>query len=154
MDRAERIAKARDIFNPITPPAERIAKAQFTPTIEVVKANEPDNQIFGWASVAFTSDGQVEDKEGHSIDIADLEKAAYDFAFTDKAANDMHRSEPFGRMIESMMFTPDKLAALGFPTDKTGWWVGMELPPDRFQSVISGSRPMLSIEGSATLEPA
>ena len=155
MNKVERIAKAREMMKTSEPTsiAKRIASANFAPGFQLIHKVDPKNQIFGWASVVFTPEGQVEDHEGHLIDVEDLENAAYSFAFTKAAANDMHRSEPFGRMIESMVFTPEKLKAMGLPDGfQSGWWVGMELPPDRYQSVISGERPMLSIEGSAVLE--
>lgn len=148
MSKAERVAKARDIFN-ITP--------LFSSTVSIVKSVPADNQVFGWASVSTTNGILVEDMEGDSIDLVDLEKAAYNSLVslaTGDAVNDTHDSPPFGRMIESMVFSPEKIEALGLPSDfQQGWWVGLELPPDRYQSVVSGDRLMFSIEGSAVKEP-
>ena len=148
MSKASRIAKAREIFN--------LDPTIFS-TVSIVKSIPADNQIFGWASVSFADAVQVEDMEGDMIDLVDLEKAAYNSLVTlasGDAVNDTHDSPPFGRMIESMVFSPEKIEALGLPSDfQQGWWVGLELPPDRYQSVISGDRLMFSIEGHAIKEP-
>jgi hypothetical protein len=149
MSKATRIAKAREIFN---------LDPTLLSTVSIIKSVPADNQVFGWASVSFANDTQVADMEGDMIDLVDLEKAAYNSLVnlaTGDAANDTHDSPPFGRMIESMVFSPQKIEALGLPSDfQQGWWVGLELPPDRYQSVISGDRLMFSIEGRAIKEPA
>lgn len=148
MNKAERIAKAKSIL------VETVA---ITSSVSIVKAVPAENQVFGWASVAITPEGQYADMEGHMVDTSVLEKAAYNSLValaSGDAANDTHSSAPFGRLIESMVYTPEKISALGLPdTFPQGWWVGLELPPDRYQSVVSGDRLMFSIEGSAKLEP-
>lgn len=149
MSKAERVAKAKLLL--VAPPVS------ITSSVSIVKAVPAKNQIFGWASVVTTASGDYTDLEGHMVDLADLEKAAYDsivILTQGDAANDTHNSPPFGRMIESMVYTPEKIEALGLPeTFQKGWWVGLELPPDRYASVLSGDRLMFSIEGSAKLEP-
>lgn len=156
MDRAARRAKAASILK--TPsPAERIAKSGFAPSVKVAQSDSYKNLVFGWANVAFTDEGQVTDGQGHLIDIEDLENAAYSFVvkYADTPSDDMHLSAPFGRLVESMVYTPEKLEALGLTTDQVplGWWVGMEVPADHHEAVRSGKRTMLSIGGSAKLEP-
>lgn len=149
MNKAERIAKAKSIL--VDPPTT------ITSSVSIVKSDPAENQVFGWASVAITPDGQYADMEGHMVDTSVLEKAAYNSLValaSGDAANDTHNSAPFGRLIESMVYTPEKISALGLPdTFPQGWWVGLELPPDRYQSVVSGDRLMFSIEGHANLEP-
>jgi hypothetical protein len=149
MSKAERVAKAKLLLNESHP--------LFVSSVSIVKSVPAANQVFGWASVANTPQGEYTDMEGHSVDVSDLEKAAYNSIVhlsKGEAANDTHSSEVFGKMIESMVYTPEKIAALGLPSDfQQGWWVGLELPPERYQSVVSGDRLMFSIEGSAKLEP-
>ena len=138
------------------PALVRIRKSGFSPTIDLADDTSLDrNLVFGWANVSFTKDGQVSDLQGHSIDIEDLEQAAYDFAIYHHTSGDMHSGEPFGDMVESMMFTPEKISALGLESDALplGWWVGFRLPPDQFAKVKSGERKMMSIQGKARLEP-
>lgn len=135
---------------------ERIRKSGFAPTINVVDAENPQNLVFGWANVAYTADGtQLLDNQGHMIDIEDLEHMAYNFTVKYRQSGDMHKSDAFGELVESMVFTPEKLEALGIPDASlpTAWWVGFRLPPEHAEAVRSGKRTMFSIEGTARLEP-
>ena len=55
-------------------------------------------------------------------------------------------------MIESMVFTKEKAAALGIPegTMPEGWWVGFEVTDDEvWKKVKDGTYKMFSIEGTA-----
>lgn len=134
---------------------KRILKADFSPTIKIVDSDEPQNLIFGWANVSFTKDGeQVLDHQGHMIDIEDLEHMAYNFTVKYRKSGDMHRSEAFGELVESMVYTPEKLEVLGLAPGSLpyAWWVGFRLPPDEAEKVRNGERSMLSIEGGARLE--
>lgn len=128
----------------------------FTADVEVAKSDDYKNLVFGWASVAFTPDGnQLIDKQGHAIDIEDLEDAAYNFTVNSYATGDMHKSESFGELVESMVLTAEKAELMGIPAGSTpqGWWVGFRVPPEYHQRVREGERTMFSIEGTAKLEP-
>lgn len=132
-----------------------IAKSGFAPRLHVIESDQPKDIVFGWASVAFRADGtQVIDHQGHMIDVDDLEDMAYNFALSRGTSGDMHTSAPFGEMIESMVFTPEKIEALGIDpgTIPYAWWVGFKLPPEQAKAVRDGRRRMLSIEGSAHLD--
>lgn len=125
--------------------------------IQVVKRDEPKNLVFGWANVAFTPDGQqVLDHQGHMFDVDDLESGAYDFTVKYGLSGDMHEGEGFGELVESMVFTPEKLAHLGLEGSglPVGWWVGFRVPPEHREAVERGERTMFSIEGTAVLEEA
>jgi hypothetical protein len=70
-----------------------------------------------------------------------------------------------GQLVESMVFTPEKLRAMATDTvtgevDHEGlevlkrlfpprWWVGYKLDPDAFDGVVSGKYTMFSIAGEA-----
>lgn len=145
IDPTRRISKASD----------RIAKAQFSPTVDIDHTDPDQNLVFGWANIAFTKDGtQVSDLQGHTIDIDDLEAAAYDFAIRFRKSGGMHKSGPWGDMVESFVATPEKMLALGIPegTLPQGWWVGFKVPPTEFRKVKSGDWKMFSIQGKAQLE--
>lgn len=114
--------------------------------------------VFGWASVAVKAGGeQVEDLQGDVIDPEDLEKAAYEFVEYSGSANVMHKGRSVGRLVESLMVTPEKLKAMGLPEDAIakmpqGHWVGFRVSPETFAKVKSGALKMFSIEGTATPE--
>lgn len=122
----------------------------------ISKVAEEERLVFGFANVAFSTDGrQITDLQGDLIDVDDLEKAAYAFMLEHQSAGEMHRGEPVGRVIESVVFTPEKLTAMGLvATDVkkayTGrWWIGVKLAPEAFAKVKSGQYRMFSIQGSA-----
>lgn len=122
-------------------------------TFRIKKSDSEKMQAFGWASVAVTVDGeQVDDWQDDMIDPEDLENAAYQFVQFFRDGGEMHARYGVGRLIESMVFTPEKLAALGIPegTVPIGWWVGFQVTdPDVWEKVKSGEYQMFSIEGTA-----
>jgi hypothetical protein len=136
---------------------KRIIKADFAPTIKVVEADEPQNLVFGWANVSYNADGtQLLDHQGHMVDIEDLEHMAYNFVVKYRKSGDMHSSDAFGELVESMVYTPEKLEVLGLDPSQVpyAWWVGFRLPPEEAAKVRRGERGMFSIEGHARLELA
>lgn len=130
--------------------------------VEVTKADLPQRRIFGWASVAVTTDGrQVVDHHGDIIDPADLEEAAYLHVLAyRKGGVDHAGGEPIAELIESMYIDSAKAAALGIPEGtlpQSGWLVGYEFADTpaglaAWESVASGERSWLSIEGLALAE--
>lgn len=127
-------------------------------TFEITKADAPARNVFGWASVIVEKDGaEVEDHQGDRIRPDELEKAAYDYVLNWRESGDMHDKGPVrGRVIESMVFTPEKLEALeiGKGVLPTGWWLGVHFDDaELFEKVRSGERPAFSIEGQAIRVP-
>jgi hypothetical protein len=128
----------------------------FEATIDIAKIDRYKNQVFGWASVALSADGtQVVDRQGDTIDINDLEDAAYKFVVKSFGTGDMHRSEGFGNLIESVVYTPEKVEAMGLKPGSlpSAWWVGFQVPPEYHEMVRSGKRKMFSIQGTAKRHP-
>jgi len=124
---------------------------------DVTIAKSYKNYAFGWANVSIRKDGtQIEDYQGHLIDTDDLEETAYNFVLKGYTSGDMHASADSGELIESMIFTKEKMEKMKIPPGviPEGWWVGFKLPPEHAELVRSGKRSMFSIEGSARLEPS
>ena len=134
-----------------------LAARAFEPEFRVEKAVGGDkNQVFGWASVAITKDGAtVDDLQGHRIGVDELETAAYHFVEKFRDSGEMHRGSSVGTLIESMVFTPEKMRAMGIPEGAlpVGWWTGFKMAPDTFAKVKNGDYRMLSIQGAARLIP-
>lgn len=122
-------------------------------TFKIRKSDDEKRQVFGWASVSITEDGQqVEDWQSDEIDPEDLENAAYYFVQFYRDGGEMHQKLGVGRLIESMVFTKEKLDALGIPegTIPVGWWVGFQITDEEvWKKVKSGEYTMFSIEGTA-----
>lgn len=124
----------------------------FTPC-RVCKVDEDRQLVFGWASVC-TQDGQaVIDKQGDIIPPDELENAAYEFNLYCRKQGDMHDRLGVGRLVESMVFTAEKQAALGIDLGMEGWWVGFKVDdPAVWKRIKAGDLPEFSIGGKATRE--
>jgi hypothetical protein len=111
----------------------------------------PDQQlVFGWASVIEKNGVLVVDKQGDIIPVSAMEPAAYDFVLYSRDHGDMHEQTGAGRLIESMMFTVEKQAALGIDLGMVGWWTGFKIDsPELWGAYKRGERPEFSIGGSA-----
>lgn len=131
---------------------EEIFETQF----KVAKSDASRQFIFGWANVSIDKSGRlIVDSHDDIIELSDLEDAAYDFVLNARETGDMHQGDAVGTMIESMVFTPDKLEALGLEGSDLpqGWWVGFHVEDaPTFDLVKTGARKMLSIQGTAIRE--
>jgi Putative phage serine protease XkdF len=122
----------------------------------ISKSDDSAQTLFGWASIAVRKDGQqIEDLQGDLIDIEDLEAAWYDYVLESGELNILHKGDCQGQLIEAIVFTPEKLVALGLPTDALplGAWVGYYVAdPACYQMIKAQGFVMFSIEGSAVRE--
>lgn len=112
-----------------------------------IKKIDDKHLIFGFASVA-----EIVDAHGDIISSSELEKAAYDFVLHSRAGHEMHQTKTVGRLIESIVFTKEKLKALGLPEDslRNSWWVGFKIDDEEvWQKIKSGEYKMFSIGGKA-----
>lgn len=74
--------------------------------LKVIKSDDDQRLVFGWANVAIRIDGeQIVDWQKDIIDTEDLEKAAYEYVAYFGTAGEMHRRGGVGRLVESMVFT-------------------------------------------------
>ena len=125
--------------------------------LAVIKSDDDKRLVFGWASVAVRATGEViEDLQGDIIEIDVLEKAAYEYTAEFGTAGEMHERGGVGRLIESVVFTKEKAAAMGIPDGymPEGWWVGFRIDDaDVWQKVKTGEYSMFSIEGTAQRVP-
>ena len=123
---------------------------------KIIKSDDERREVFGWASIAVRVDGEIiTDYQEDVIDIADLEKAAYEFTAEFGTAGEMHQRGGVGRLIESVVFTKEKMAAMGIIPGSVpeGWWVGFHIDDDNvWQKIKDGEYRMFSIEGTAVRE--
>lgn len=126
----------------------------------IIKVDDERQYVFGWASVALTEDGQpLVDHQGDIIATEDLEEMAYQFVLEFREADEMHEGEAIGQLIESCVFTAEKLAQMKLlPTDRSWesmahWWCGFYISdPDVWAKVKDGTYRMFSIGGEAVRE--
>ena len=123
---------------------------------EIKKSDDDLKQVFGWASVASRSDGEViKDYQGDIIEPVVLEKAAYGFVADYATAGEMHERSGVGHLIESVVFTKSKAQQMGVPDGilPEGWWVGFQITDDNVWSKIKdGTYSMFSIGGAGVRE--
>lgn len=103
-------------------------------------------QVFGWASIV-TKDGRpVVDRQGDWIEPEEIEKAAYSYVVKSRTGGHQHRRDgemPFkaSDMIESIVFTPEKIEKMGLPDDfPVGWWVGYQITDDNTWDLVKSGR--------------
>jgi len=126
-----------------------------TGRFEIAKLDEDQRLVFGYASLSIAKDGTpLTDTDNDQIEPHELERAAYDFVLNSRATGEMHQGVAKGALVESFVFTPEKLAKMGLPPDlvPARWWVGFKVDPDTFAKVKSGVYKHFSIQGSATRE--
>lgn len=123
------------------------------PSTPILKIDTDRQYVFGWASVAVHKDGaSIEDLQGDVIAPEDLEEAGYQFALHYRETGEMHQGAPVGKLIESVVFTPEKLTAMGLAPDALpqAMWVGFHIEdPAIFAKVKTGEYSMFSIQGTA-----
>lgn len=138
--------------------AEPVKKANgVTGRFKIAKSDDDKRLAFGWANVSVDAAGeQLVDYHEDMIDIEELEQAAYKFVEFYREGGEMHERGGCAVLIESMVFTKEKQAALGLPegTVPEGWWIGFHVTDDDvWAKVKDGTYPMFSIEGEAIREP-
>ena len=139
-------------FNQLSKQGEQTSNHTFS----IVKSDDDQRLVFGWASVAARVDGEIiTDYQDDIIEISELEKAAYNnlnFA----VAGEMHQRGGVGQLIESVVFTKEKAAAMGIPEGylPEGWWVGYRINDDEvWKKIKDGTYSAFSIEGTAQRVP-
>jgi Putative phage serine protease XkdF len=115
--------------------------------------------VFGWFYISKNPDGSVIiDKQGDFIDDdSELEKMAYDFVVDARSGDVMHNQRKVATLIESMVFTEEKLTKMGLSSGSmpTGWWGGFKVEDDAtWELVKEGKLRAFSIGGQGVREKA
>ena len=119
----------------------------------ITKSIDEQQLVFGWANVSLKADGDIPlDWQGDITAPSVLEKASYQFVLKYRESGVMHEGEACGHLVESVMFTKEKMDAMGIPegTVPEGWWVGFYIPDAAvYEKVKTGVYKMFSIQGKA-----
>lgn len=125
----------------------------FSTAFSIAKANDNEGLVSGWANVAINADGSIPlDWQDDIIKPETLEKAAINFMLDYRDSGEMHRGDSKGVVVESIVFTKEKQAAIGIPEGYVpeGWFVTVKvLDPEVFEAVKTGRYNMFSIQGKA-----
>lgn len=121
--------------------------------VAITKMKDDEHLVFGWANVSVNNTGDIPlDWQGDVTAPEVLEKAAYQYVLKHRTTGEMHQGESVGYMVESVMFTKQKMEAMGIPEGvvNEGWWIGFYVPDDEVVAKIKdGSYKMFSIQGKA-----
>lgn len=127
---------------------------------EFSKFDDDKRQVFGWASVVEIDGQPVVDRQGDFITPDEIEKAAYEYVVKSRVGGHQHRRTESGAfhaadMIESIVFTPEKIEKMGLPDDfPVGWWVGYKVNDDEtWGKVKHGDITGFSIHGKGKRKP-
>jgi hypothetical protein len=140
-------------------PQDNAAVTEWSAAVTIEKTDAEERIVFGWLYQSTTKSGEpVVDHSGETVEIHELEKAAYGFVRDSRKAGHMHERDAngeaigIGTLVECMVFTPEKCAHLGIPEGvmPAGIWVGFKIDDEEaWQGVKSGRLKMLSFGGTA-----
>lgn len=131
--------------------------------VTISKVNDEKRQVFGWATLSVIDGEQVVDLQGDTMLIDEVEKAVYGYMLNSRKGGVMHRrigkldSGPVhvADIIESVVFTPEKLAAWNLEPDALplGHWLGMQIQKNEagdevWEGVKNGTYGGFSVHGS------
>lgn len=131
------------------------AEIDLTADGEIVKTDPEQQIVFGWAYVTHDQQGNVNiDKSGDFIDaVEEIEKSAYDFVLNSRASDADHTNVKGGTLVESIVFTPEKIEKMGLPEGSVplGWWLGFKIEDTAtWERVKKGELTAFSIHGQGT----
>lgn len=127
-------------------------KQQKDSTVEssVVKFDEEQRVVWGWASVISEDGEAIFDTQGDSISPEVMTKAANEFMLDVRMAKTMHDGDQVGEVIHSLPLTKELGQALGIQSSREGWIIAMKIHDDEVWSKVkSGELGAFSIGGEA-----
>ena len=134
--------------------AEVIGK-KMTKRIEgkILKADDEQRMVYGWASVVTEKGEPVVDRQGDVIEADTLVKAVNDFMEHVRVGKAMHTGEQVGVVVHSLPITKEIGDALGIQSDREGWVVAYKVYDDAVWNMVkSGELAAFSIGGRAVKE--
>jgi len=128
----------------------------FSLSLPVAKFDDQNGIVTGWAALSSADGEPLIDFHNELLLVSELEKTAHGLMIDGGAgkAGEMH-ADRVGDVVESMVISKEKAAALGLGDVKTeGWVVSMKLrDPGAIARVKNGERSELSIHGNARKIP-
>lgn len=151
------LAAARTTVHPSRPgdivrkAIEEESEIEFTGTGLISKADEEQQIVYGWAYVTHDKEGNVVvDKSGDFVDqIEEIEKTAVRFMLSSRNTDVGHANVKTGSIVESMVFTPEKIEKMGIPVGvvPSGWWIGTKVDDATWADYKAGRLTAFSVHG-------
>lgn len=130
----------------------------------ICKVDEAQHLVFGWFSVTHVDGRPVTDVQGDRISVQDIEKSGYDFVLKSRVGGAMHEKS-VGKLVESVVITPEKTAAMVESLKKQGiqasidlpvigWWGGFKIADTpTWEAITKGELKAFSIGGTGKRVP-
>lgn len=118
--------------------------------VDVVKFDDEQQLVFGWAYVTKENGEVVYDHSGEWMQTSTLEKAATEFMLTHRIGKTMHAGDKTADIVHSLPITKDIADALGIQSNREGWIIAQKISDKKtWDAVKSGKLPAFSIGGRA-----
>ena len=119
----------------------------------VLKTDEEQRMVYGWASVVTEKGEPIIDRQGDVVEPNTLVKAVNKFMEHVRIGKQMHKGDQIGTVVHSMPITDEIGKALGIQSDREGWVVAFKVYDDEvWKKVKSGELAAFSIGGRAIKE--
>lgn len=129
---------------------EFVVSKKDTGSIKILKVDEEQRIIYGWASVTTYKGELVVDLQGDVIKTDTLHKSINEFMKGVRVGKLNHSGEQVGQIVHSFPMSKDICEALGIQSDKEGWITGYHVTDDTlWEKVKSGDYAEFSIGGRA-----
>ena len=130
-----------------------MTKAEYSLEGKILKVDNEQRMVYGWASVVTENGVPVVDRQGDVIEADTLVKAVNDFMEHVRVGKAMHTGEQVGVVVHSLPVTKEICDALGIQSDREGWVVAYKVYDDSvWTKVKSGDLAAFSIGGRANKE--
>jgi hypothetical protein len=130
-----------------------MTKAEYSLEGKILKVDNEQRLVYGWASVVTENGVPVVDRQGEVIEADTLVKAVNDFMEYVRVGKAMHTGEQVGVVVHSLPVTKEICDALGIQSDREGWVVAYKVYDDKvWEMVKSGELAAFSIGGRANKE--
>ena len=128
-----------------------MTKAEYSLEGKVLKVDDEQRLVYGWASVITENGVPVVDRQGDVIEADTLVKAINEFMQHVRVGKAMHTGEQVGVVVHSLPITKEICDALGIQSNREGWVVAYKVYDDAvWKMVKSGELAAFSIGGRAT----
>lgn len=144
-----------DFISPVDTPAQETAKVclikrkageNVAITASVAKVDDELGLVFGWAFTSQIDGNDYFDLQGDAI-TPDFVKAAADFMIDGGLTDEMHDSNPDGRVVFCMPLTPDIAKSFGVVSKTIGLMVALKPSSEVFEKFKTGEYTGFSIAG-------